>query len=411
MPDLDRLTAAELAAIDRWEPRVHALVDWDPAIARDRAERAGPGPLSGWSVAVKDIIDVAGLPTRCNAEFTDANPVLTHAVLVDKLLACGAYVAAKSVTTTFAYLDPGPTRNPWHLDHTPGGSSSGSAAAVACGMVRLALGTQTVGSINRPASYCGVVGFKPTYGCLAVDGVFPLAPSLDTVGYFTANAVDAQQAFAALTERPPVALSGALRIAVVADMLCEPADPVMLNAVRGSADRLNAAGHQTSVVVLPRLVGDAYENHRTLVAAEAAQSHRELFSRFGEQYPAKLRQLIEYGQTVGPGWLEEIQSHRERTKAALDEALGEWDVVISPSAPGAAPRGIEATGDPRMNLIWTYAGLPTLTLPAALDDQGLPVGVQLTGARMQDAALMAAGVVVESTLGFAAQPQQRSDES
>ncbi len=226
MPDtLDRLTAAELAAIDRWEPRVHALVDWDPAIARDRAERAGRGLLSGWSVAVKDIIDVAGLPTRCNAEFTDANPVLTHAALVDKLLACGAYVAAKSVTTTFAYLDPGPTCNPWHLDHTPGGSSSGSAAAVACGMVRLALGTQTVGSINRPASYCGVVGFKPTYGCLAVDGVFPLAPSLDTVGYFTANAVDAQQAFAALTERPPVPSPGVLRIAVVEDMLCEPADP------------------------------------------------------------------------------------------------------------------------------------------------------------------------------------------
>ncbi len=402
---LDRLTTAELAAIDRWEPKVRALVDWDPTTARDRAERAGPGPLSGWSVAVKDIIDVAGLPTRCNAAFIPAKPAAANAAIVGLLLARGAYVAAKSVTTTFAYLDPGQTRNPWRLDHTPGGSSSGSAAAVACGMVRLALGTQTVGSINRPASYCGVVGFKPTYGCLGLDGVFPLAPSVDTVGYFTANAADAQQAFAALTERPPGALPGALRIAVVEDMLCEPADPVMVNAVRSSADRLNAAGHETSVVALPRLVGDAYENHRSVVAAEAVQSHRELFSRYTEQYPAKLRQLIEYGQTVGPGRLEEIESHRERTKAALDEFLREWDVVISPSAPGAAPRGIEATGDPRMNLIWTYAGLPTLTLPAALDGQGLPLGIQLTGARRQDAALLAAAVVVEPALGFTARLQ------
>lgn len=194
-------------------------------------------------------------------------------------------------------------------------------------------------------------------------------------------------------------------------MLCEPADAVMVNAVCSSADRLNAAGHETSVVALPRLVGGAYENHRALVAAEAVQSHRELFSRFGELYPVKLRQLIEFGQTVGPALLEEIESHRERTKAALDELLGEWDVVISPSAPGAAPHGIEATGDPRMNLIWTYAGLPTLTLPAALDGQGLPLGIQLTGTRMQDAALLAAGVVVESGLGFTAQPQQCSEES
>lgn len=187
MPDtldtLDRLTAAELAAIERWEPRVHALVDWDASIARDRAERVGPGLLSGWSVAVKDIIDVVGLPTRCNAAFIPATPAAANAAIVGLLLARGAHVASKSVTTTFAYLDPGPTRNPWRLDHTPGGSSSGSAVAVACGMVRLALGTQTVGSINRPASYCGVVGFKPTYGCLGLDGVFPLAPSLDTVGF------------------------------------------------------------------------------------------------------------------------------------------------------------------------------------------------------------------------------------
>ena len=355
-------------------------------------------------MAVKDIIDVAGLPTRCNAAFTAAEPVPTNAAIVDMLLGCGADVASKSVTTTFAYLDPGPTRNPWHLEHTPGGSSSGSAAAVACGMARLALGTQTVGSINRPAAYCGVVGFKPTYGHLPIDGVFPLAPSLDTVGYFTANAVDAQQVFAALTEQPS-ALPHALRIAVVTDMLCEPADPDMVRAVGDAAKRLVAAGHEASPVVLPQSVSDAYKNHRTLVAAEAMQSHREIFSRYGDQYPLQLRRLIEFGQTVTLEQLAEIESHRQDTKAALDDLLGDWDVVISPSAPGAAPHGIDATGDPRMNLLWTYTGLPTLTLPATLDGQGMPLGVQLTGARTQDSALLAAGVAIEHAMQFNARPQ------
>ena len=384
---------------------MRALVDWNASIARARAARAGPGPLSGWSVAVKDIIDLAGLPTRCNAAFMPADPAPADATIVGMLLACGAYVAAKSVTTTFAYLDPGPTRNPWHLDHTPGGSSSGSAAAVACGMVRLALGTQTVGSINRPASYCGVVGFKPTYGCFSVDGIFPLAPSLDTVGYFTTNAVDARQAFAALTEQPASALSRALKVAVVTDLLCEPADPDMVHAVRATAEQLIAAGHEASPVVLPESVSDAYESHRTLVAAEAAESHRELFSQYGDKYPLQLRQLIELGQKLTPEQLKEIESHRQNTKAALDDLLGGWDVVMSPSAPGPAPHGIEATGDPRMNLIWTYAGLPTLTLPATLGSQGLPLGIQLTGARMQDSALLAAGVAVEEILQFKAQPR------
>ena len=188
-------------------------------------------------------------------------------------------------------------------------------------------------------------------------------------------------------------------------MLCEPADPDMVRAVGDAAKRLVAAGHEASPVVLPQSVSDAYKNHRTLVAAEAMQSHREIFSRYGDQYPLQLRRLIEFGQTVTLEQLAEIESHRQDTKAALDDLLGDWDVVISPSAPGAAPHGIDATGDPRMNLLWTYTGLPTLTLPATLDGQGMPLGVQLTGARTQDSALLAAGVAIEHAMQFNARPQ------
>ncbi len=398
---------SELAAVYRWESNVHALVDWDEAGVRGRAEQAGSGPLTGWSVAVKDIIDLAGLPTLCNAEFIPARPAAANAKVVDMLLAQGAYVASKATTTTFAYFDPGPTRNPWCLHHTPGGSSSGSAAAVACGMVRLALGSQTVGSINRPAAYCGVVGYKPTYDCLPIEGVFPFAPSVDTVGYFTADAADAQHVLAALSEQPKRVVSRMLRIAILQDMLCEPADPDMVAAVRSTVERLIAAGHETRSVSLPHIATDAYENHRTLVAAEAAQSHRELFSQYGDRYPSNMLKLIEYGQTVSSQQIQDIQLHRELVKAELDQLFNKWDVVISPSAPGAAPRGINATGDPRMSLIWTYTGLPTLTLPAALDGAGLPLGIQLTGAKNQDNDLLATGVAVEKALGFNARPQPR----
>ena len=182
----------ELAAIQRWEPTIRALVDWDPDVALRRREQCNHGPLSGWSLGVKDIIDVQGMPTRCNVDFLPGTPVSEHAVIVKSLLAQGAFVLAKTVTTSFAFLDPGVTRNPWNPRHTPGGSSSGSAAAVACGMVRLALGSQTVASVNRPASYCGVVGFKPTFGRLDTTGVFPFSPSVDTVGFFTRGVSDMQ---------------------------------------------------------------------------------------------------------------------------------------------------------------------------------------------------------------------------
>ena len=394
------------AAIERWESKVHALVDWDPGRARRRAAAAaGKGPLAGWSIGVKDIIDLASETTACNAAFIPFAPATENAPVVDRFLGAGAYVAAKTVTTVFAYFDTGPTRNPWNLAHTPGGSSSGSAAAVACRMVRLALGTQTAGSIARPASFCGVVGFKPTYGLLPVAGVFPFAPSLDTVGYFTSSAADAQTAFAATTAVPIATAPAALRVGVVENLAYATAEAEMQRAVHAASEQLRRGGHDVRPLALPSFLGEAHQHHLALLGAEGARAHRELFDSYGDRYPAKLRQLIEAGRAITDARLDVARAHRERCQAAFDALFRSWDLVLTPSAPGTAPAGIESSGDPRMNMLWTYAGPPTVTLPVGLGANGLPLGVQLTAARGQDAALLAASVAAERAFSFHATPQ------
>jgi len=387
-------------SIAKWQPKIEALIDFDDASARQRAAAARPGPLAGWPIAIKDIIDWAGTPTRCNAQFTSTRPVERNATIIDDLLAAGAFVMAKSITTTFAYLDPGPTRNPWNVAHTPGGSSSGSAAAVAAGMVRMALGSQTIASINRPASFCGVVGYKPTYGTLSTDGVFPFSPSVDTVGFFTANAADAQAAFFGLTSGEPKCVEAPLRIGVIDDMGCAPPDTNMAEAVRRAASRLTGAGHDAQTTELPDGAERAYEHHVQLVAAECAQSHRELFARHGRDYSPNLRELIRRGQAVTADTLCQIERHRGEIGKHLDALLDQFDLLISASAVGAAPKGLDSTGDPRMSLMWTYTGVPTLTLPVMLNTGGLPLGVQLIARKNHDAQLLAAGVEVEKVLGF-----------
>ena len=394
----------ELAAIRRWEGTVKALVDWDPVGARQRREQCGGGPLSGWSLGVKDIIDVQGMPTRCNVDFLPETPARRHAGVVELLLSQGAFVLSKTVTTSLAFLDPGVTRNPWNPAHTPGGSSSGSAAAVACGMVRLGLGSQTMASVNRPASYCGVTGFKPTYGRLPVTGVFAFSPSVDTVGFFTRGVADMQRAAAALLGEPAAGTPGRLRIGLAPDLHTEPAEDIMLRALSEAGDRLAAGGCQVGTVNLPKECVAAYRNHFDLIAAEGARGQAELMARHGDRYPPKLRALLLEGEGVTPEDLDRIQEHRRSLTVSLSGLLEGVDLVLSPSAKGAAHRGLAITGDPRFSLIWTYTGCPTVTLPAALSPEGLPLGLQLSARPMADAALLAAARKVESLLGFDAQP-------
>ena len=400
-----------LQAIDQWEKHVEAFVDWDRSAAIRRAERGGDGPISGWPIGVKDIVDVEALPTRCNSTLTPDTPAGCNAPIVQCLIDNGAFVMAKTVTTTFASFDPGPTRNPWNLQHTPGGSSSGSAAAVACGMVRLALGSQTVGSVNRPAAFCGVVGFKPTYGWYSTEGMFPFSQSVDTVGCFTRSVADMQTAFSALKNSERVsALTHKIRIGRVDDLHTDPADEQMREALDRCCQQFNTAGMIVESVDLsnrgiePGLAA-AHASHWALVAAEAADVHKQWFSQRAMEYPPALAGLIKKGLAVPPEKIALIQEHRTKLRSAFEALFVDYDLLLNPSAPGPAPEGINATGDPRFNLIWTYTGHPTITLPMQLSREGLPLGMQLVGPMQGEGGLLGAAAAIEATLDFDCQPR------
>lgn len=402
--------AGHLRAVERWEPTVRALVGWDGAAARRRAESAGRGPLAGWAIGVKDILDLAGEPTRCGVDFLPPEPKVASARIVARLAELGAYALAKTVTTSFAYLDPGPTRNPWNPAHTPGGSSMGSAAAVATGMVRAAIGTQTVGSVCRPASFCGVVGFKPSYGAVSTAGCFALVPTFDTIGFFTRTVDDMaalwravrprQASAAAPAERPPVA-------GIVEDLRCGPFDAQMTAALRWARDRLDERGIRTETVTLPAELDAVYRDNRTIFEVEAARSHAALWERYRGAYPPKLRAVLE---AAADGRSQERYAAACAARADAQERFaalfGDIDVVLAPAAPGAAPRDLTITGDPRANLLFTHVRAPVVSLPARLDDDGLPLGLQCAAPAGADAAVLAAARSIAGALRFDALPPE-----
>ncbi|MCH2201180.1 MAG: amidase [Fuerstiella sp.] len=396
---------SHLQAVHSHEPTVKALVGWNEEYARHQASQAGDGPLSGWALGVKDIIDVAGQPTQGGVDFLPNAAKSSSADIVERLESLGAYVFSKTVTTSLAYFDPGPTTNPWNSEHTPGGSSSGSAAAVAAGMVRLALGSQTIGSIGRPAAYCGIVGFKPSYERMISSGMIPFSPSVDTAGFFTTNMADLQTACAALFNEPITENQKTLNVGLIEDLLCAPADPEMINAVRMTGDKLrdldNVCVQATS---LPDQLRTAYDNHVNLVAAELAVSQAYLFEKYGSQYPPKVRELYLKGKKISDKDRQECLRQRLHYHSVLDSMFDRFDVLLAPSAPGGALKGLAITGDPRMNLIATHTRVPALTLPAQLNQYGLPLGIQLLGRLGQDMNLLSAGALVESAIGFDVRP-------
>jgi Asp-tRNA(Asn)/Glu-tRNA(Gln) amidotransferase A subunit family amidase len=398
LPNLGRLAAL----FAEREPTVRAFLPEEKRFDRLRREMTRLAerwpdperrpPLFGVLVGVKDIFHVDGFPTGGGSRLPPEELAGPQASCVTALLDAGAVVLGKTVSTEFAYFAPGPTRNPWNPEHTPGGSSSGSAAAVAAGLCPLALGTQTIGSVLRPAAFCGVTGFKPSYGRIPIDGVIPLAPSYDHVGFFAADLDLAERSASVLCHGWQRAESYRRpRLGVPEGPYLATATTEGIDHFRAASARLAAAGFE--VVPVPALADfeEIVARHRRVVAAEIARVHKDWFPRFESLYDARTADLIRKGQGISDTELERDLAGRAALGIELTTLMDAHgiDLWISPPALGAAPRGIESTGDPIMNIPWTQAGLPAVSLPAGRNAAGLPMGLQVAGRWQEDEALLA----------------------
>lgn len=390
----EELLADCLDRIAEREPDVRAWAHLDPAIARAglSSARATTGPLRGIPVGVKDVFDTSDQPTGYGSALYRGFRPRRDAAAVAALRASGAVVLGKTVTAELAWLHPGGTRNPHDLARTPGGSSSGSAAAVADGMVPLAIGTQTGGSIVRPAAFCGVVGYKPSFGWVPRAGCLPFSPSLDTVGGFARTVEDVALLGAALTGRflPTAGSAAPPRLGVDRTDQWALLEPDARAAFERVVDRVADTGAQVDEVdVADEAVLDAPQ--RTVLTFEAARSlaHERITGR--DAISAALRDVLDAGASVDPADYDAAQTIVRAARRETRQRLADLDAVLTPSALGTAPADLTTTGDPACNRIWTLLGVPCLHLPLERGADGMPLGVQLVGAHARDAAVVAAG--------------------
>jgi Asp-tRNA(Asn)/Glu-tRNA(Gln) amidotransferase A subunit family amidase len=404
------------------DPEIHAFVAepgrWqrlaeDVAGLRARWPEAAERPaLFGAPVGVKDVFHAAGLPTRAGSrlplealmESSPGSPFEEEAACVARLRAAGALVAGKTVTTELAYFEPGPTENPRAPGRTPGGSSSGSAAAVAAGLCPVALGTQTIGSICRPAAFCGVVGFKPSYGRVPAGGLIPLAPSLDHVGVLAADVAWARRAAAVLCDGWREAAPGRRPVlAVPVGPYLEHVEPAGRAGFDAARRRLTGAGWTVHEVPALADFAAVAARHRLLMAAEAAAVHAGRYDRHRDLLRPKTLELIERGRAAGPAEVEAARAGRSELRRRLEATMAAEgiDLWLSPAAPGPPPEGLAGTGDATMNLPWTHAGLPTVALPAGTTPDG-PLGIQLTARFGADEELLRWAEPLEAVLVGAA---------
>jgi Asp-tRNA(Asn)/Glu-tRNA(Gln) amidotransferase A subunit family amidase len=353
-------------------------------------------------VGVKDIYHVDGFSTFAGSSIPPEVLSGNEASVVTKLKDLGSIIFGKTVTTEFAYFAPGPTKNPHNLNHTPGGSSSGSAAAVAAGIVPFAFGTQTIGSIIRPASYCGVVGFKPTYNRIPKDGVIPLSPSVDTIGYFTTDTSDARYMASHLCNgwQEKIRINEHPVLGVTDGPYLMEADSEMLDHLDSICSQLSRSGYKIKKLGVMSDFTDIYQRHNVIVAKEAAQTHETWFSKFGDRYHPKTIELIKHGQDIDHDEYMVALRGRDKLCAELTEImeLENVDVWLSPPAKGPAPIGLESTGDPVMNLPWTHCGFPALNIPAGFSKSNLPMGLQISAGWYQDEALLYWGESIERSI-------------
>lgn len=384
-----------LAQIGLQDRRVLAWqhVDREGALKRarelDRSSRRGP--LYGIPIGVKDIIDVAGLPTTHGSRIYEGNIPTLDAACVTLARAAGAVIIGKTVTTELATFVPSRTCNPQHLDHSPGGSSAGSAAAVSAGMVPLAIGTQTAGSIIRPAAYCGVAGYKPTYGLVPRGGVKIQSDSLDTVGVLARTVADAHRFYLAMTGamefKPLIPLERPLKINIITNWM-DHADVDMSVAIAEAAEDLGAAGCKVREIRLPSLFDEAQTAQQVVQMAENAQHYATERTKFNALLDPRLLKYLEESAAISS---QNYMAARDRIESARRQTaflFADCDAWLMPSAPGAAPKGFSSTGDPVFNRLATALHLPAINVPAYRSKLRLPLGLQLIGAAHQDEKLL-----------------------
>jgi Asp-tRNA(Asn)/Glu-tRNA(Gln) amidotransferase A subunit family amidase len=426
-----QLVEALVERIDALDPQVRAWVSVDRGEAlatarqRDAEARASRlrGPLHGIPVALKDIFHVAGMVTTAGAgPFAHEQPT-EDAAAVTLLRAAGAIILGKTTTAEFAFFDPPETRNPWHPDHTPGGSSSGSAAAVAAGMVPLAIGSQTAGSVLRPAAYCGVVGFKPAHGRISCRGMIPLAPGFDHVGTFTRSVADAALVLDVLAGHDPAdpwsrpdppgdytaVVSSqqeqqAPRLGFVRRPYLDRATPEMAAHLETTADRLARAGAAIEEVDLPGSLEGLFEAGFRVMQVAAAAVHHHRFAHHPDQFRPKIRALIEAGQQVGGVDYVLAGNHCRRFKTDVGPVLARFDALLLPVADSSAPKGLDSTGDPSFCAPWSFTGFPAIALPSGVAGNGLPLAVQVVSG--DDCRLLGAAAWCEAALAWSSAPPE-----
>lgn len=418
-----------LARIDALEPDIRAWVTLDrqgALAAASRCEQAlqrgeAVGALAGVPVGLKDIIYTAGMRTTAGSRVY-ANFVPDYdATVTVRLRAAGALLMGKVVTTEFATADPSPTRNPWNTAHTPGGSSSGSAAAVGARMLPAALGSQTGGSTLRPASYCGVVGLKPTYGRISRYGVIPVSWCLDHVGILVRSVEDAALVLHAIAGHDPNDASSLTqpvgdylaavhqadtppRLGVLREYFDDHADAETRQHTAATVARLERAGATVREVALPPSFVTVPAAQRLLMKVDAASFHAEMFATQREQYGAKLRATIESGLVI-PG-VDYLRAQRLRRlfQQEIPQMFQDVDLLVTPTTPAPAPRDLHTTGDAIFQAPWSHGGVPTITLPSGLSAQGMPLGIQLIAPAMQEERLFRAARWCEVALGVSLAP-------
>lgn len=349
-------------------------------------------PLYGVLVGVKDLFRVDGMPTRAGSKLPATAFAGPEAAVVTRLRQAGALILGKTVSTEFAYFSPGLTKNPFNTDYTPGGSSSGSAASVAAGLCPLALGTQTIASIIRPAAYCGIIGFKPSFGRISAEGVFPFAQSADHVGFFTQDMAGAALVASVLIEDwdANIRVGKKPRIFMPADAFLVQANYNAFNRFYEKVDILTDKGYEIINYPLFKDIKTINKVHRELIAAEFALNHKELYKKYGELYSEPSRELVEQGRKISKSALLANRALQQTYKHSVNEIMQQKgvDIWISPATTTSAPRGLSSTGSPLMSLPWTFTGLPSITIPAGKSSHNMPLGLQMVAGSGRDESLL-----------------------